>query len=258
MAGPERRAADAPGIGRPILIAHRGGARGNEENTAPVFARTEQMPVDMVEFDVRRTVDGALILVHDATVHVGGRRFHVAETPVADLRAAVPGLLTLDEFLEQFGKARPFNLDMKARGYEAEIAAALRRHDVVAQALVSSVHIWSLRRLGRMVPDLALGLSRGHLASSAPPPLQPLAARWLRLTLLLMLLPGLWISRARSVMLQHRVVTPWLVRFLRRRGYRVFTWTVDDPGEAARVARAGVDGIASNTPLDIRDAIASR
>ncbi|MDI3339708.1 MAG: glycerophosphodiester phosphodiesterase [Sphaerobacter sp.] len=243
-------------VGRPLLIAHRGGQRGERENTAAAFAQAAALGVDILECDVRRTADGALVLIHDAHVLVGGRRRAVAATTLAELRAALPELLTLDEFLAGFGGAQPINLDLKATGFEAEVADALRRHDAVARVLVSSVHAWSLRRLRRTLPELRVGLSRGHLASRPRGrALQTAAVWWLRLTLLPAVLPARWLAGARAVMLQHRVVTPWLVRALRWRGHRVFAWTVDDPAEAARVVRAGVDGIASNVPWVVRPAI---
>ena len=44
------------------------------------------------------------------------------------------------------------------------------------------------------------------------------------------------------------LVTPERVAAWRRRGALVHTWTVNDPAEAARLARSGVDGIISDHP----------
>jgi glycerophosphoryl diester phosphodiesterase len=49
-------------------------------------------------------------------------------------------------------------------------------------------------------------------------------------------------------MLQPDIISPKLVAQLHQQGYRVFTWTVDDPRDARRVAAACVDGIATNVP----------
>lgn len=48
------------------LIAHRGWSAGAEENTLAAFRRAAAEPdVSGVEFDVRRTVDGCLVVSHD-------------------------------------------------------------------------------------------------------------------------------------------------------------------------------------------------
>jgi glycerophosphoryl diester phosphodiesterase len=39
----------------------------------------------------------------------------------------------------------------------------------------------------------------------------------------------------------------------RRRGYRVYAWTVDDPDEMRRLIDLGVNGIITNVPDVLRD-----
>ena len=51
------------------VIAHRGGAGlGGVENTMDAFVNAIKLGVDMVEFDVRRTKDNALIVIHDSDI----------------------------------------------------------------------------------------------------------------------------------------------------------------------------------------------
>ncbi len=49
------------------IIAHRGASGSGVENTLESFEKAIELGVDMVEFDVRRTHDGVLIVYHDAT-----------------------------------------------------------------------------------------------------------------------------------------------------------------------------------------------
>lgn len=52
-----------------LVSAHRGGpGPGLPENAIETFARTYQAAPVLIELDVRRTSDGALILLHDATL----------------------------------------------------------------------------------------------------------------------------------------------------------------------------------------------
>lgn len=244
---------------RPLIIAHRGGEPAEPDNSPQAFAAALAAGVDALEFDVQRAGDGPLVLFHDAVVRRDGVRRKVASSGLSELRELVPWLLTLDQFLEQFGRHLPLNLDMKATGFESDVVEALRRHGLTAQTLVSSKHIWSLRRLRQLAPEIPVGLSRGHLASSVPgTQLKVAASLWLQLTLPLILFPSLRLADAQAVMLQHRVITPRLVRALRQRGYGVFTWTVDDEADVWRVSRAGVDGLASNVPARITALFDSR
>ncbi len=53
---------------RPLVIAHRGGAGLRPENTLMAFRHAQRLGVDVLEMDVRRTLDGELVLMHDETV----------------------------------------------------------------------------------------------------------------------------------------------------------------------------------------------
>ncbi|NNE99018.1 MAG: glycerophosphodiester phosphodiesterase [Pyrinomonadaceae bacterium] len=54
--------------GRPLVIAHRGGAGIAPENTLEAFRRSKELGVDMLELDVRATKDGELVVFHDRSV----------------------------------------------------------------------------------------------------------------------------------------------------------------------------------------------
>ena len=49
-------------------VAHRGASAERPENTLPAFELAIAQRADVVECDVRRTSDGALLILHDATV----------------------------------------------------------------------------------------------------------------------------------------------------------------------------------------------
>jgi glycerophosphoryl diester phosphodiesterase len=59
------QAAEMPVTG---VCAHRGASRTHPENTLPALHEAVRLGARMIEFDVRRTRDGALVLMHDATV----------------------------------------------------------------------------------------------------------------------------------------------------------------------------------------------
>lgn len=52
----------------PWVVAHRGASARAPENTIPAFVQAADLGATFVEFDVQRTKDGALVLLHDTTL----------------------------------------------------------------------------------------------------------------------------------------------------------------------------------------------
>ena len=50
---------------RVILAAHRGDRVKCPENTMPAFESSVNFGVDMIETDVRMSLDGELVIIHD-------------------------------------------------------------------------------------------------------------------------------------------------------------------------------------------------
>ena len=54
---------------KPVFVcAHRGASATFPENTIPAFTQAVALGCQMVEFDVRATADGALVILHDSSV----------------------------------------------------------------------------------------------------------------------------------------------------------------------------------------------
>jgi glycerophosphoryl diester phosphodiesterase len=244
------------GLRRPVVIAHRGGAPREIENTAAAFRHAVAVGADALECDVRVTADGVLVLLHDDEIRLERNgRLIVRQAPYSLLKGVLPWLLTLEEFLTEFGDQALVNLDLKGMGYEEELARTLRAWGQLERVFITSQQSLSLRRLACLLPEAARGLSRGHALSRWPCRLRgrgAVAARW---PLALQLAIGMRYARADAVTLHHRMVTPHLVRWLRRAGYAVTAWTVDDPEEARRVIRAGVWVLTTNEPADLIPAL---
>ena len=53
---------------RPAIIAHRGAAAEAPENTMLAFDLGLELGAEALELDVRRSLDGELVVIHDATL----------------------------------------------------------------------------------------------------------------------------------------------------------------------------------------------
>jgi glycerophosphoryl diester phosphodiesterase len=105
-------------------LAHRGAYRSaRDENTVAAFARALARGDDGFECDVRLSVDGVPVVVHDATL----RRTHGVGTRVSATRAAdlaALGVPTAEEVAVRFGKRAAIVWDVKARA-AADVVARL-------------------------------------------------------------------------------------------------------------------------------------
>jgi glycerophosphoryl diester phosphodiesterase len=247
-------------IDRPFtVIAHRGAGNSPGDNTAESFQAALAAGAPALECDVRQTADGALVLLHDGVVPLpGGGRLVVRQASLAALRVAIPSLLTLEDFLEEFGEQALVNLDLKGSGFERRLVTIVERWGHPERVYITSQHAASLRRLALSLPTALRGLSHGHAFTRFPRRVAGRSAFPMRSLMAVQLALTLRLARADVVALQHRVVTPWLTRWLRRQGWQVTTWTVNDPREALRALRAGVRAVTTDVPQQLLEALAKR
>jgi len=158
QAGAEKPAAAK----RIIVIAHRGEHTEAPENTLASIRKAIEVGCDYVEVDVRRTRDGALVLMHDSTVdRTTNGRGKVEALSLAEIRALDAGakrgaawagekVPTFDEALAACkGKIKVY-VDHKA-GPPAEILSAIEKHGMVRDVVIYG-SVENLRAFKRLNP----------------------------------------------------------------------------------------------------------
>lgn len=111
-----------PNTSSVVVVAHRGDWKHSVENSLPAMRHAIEMGVDVVEIDIRRTADGRLVLMHDATIdRTTNGRGEVASLTFDSIRRcrlkAPDGTLTdllvptLDEVFELGRDRILFNID---------------------------------------------------------------------------------------------------------------------------------------------------
>jgi glycerophosphoryl diester phosphodiesterase len=246
--------------GRPLVIAHRGGAGLWPENTLYAFERAVALGIDVMETDVRATADGELVVLHDELVDRttdgsgpvsamtlaelkrldaayrfstdGGRSFPLRGTGVT-----VP---TLREVFEALPRMR-LNIEPKqgAPSLAVPLCRLIREHDMTERVMVASFSGATLQEFRRECPEVAtsaatgevahfLALQEAGLASSYSPVMQALQVP------------------ERSGVL--RVLTRDFVEAAHGRNLRVHVWTINDEAEMRRLILMDVDGIMTDYP----------
>ena len=228
-----------------LRIGHRGAAGTHPENTMASFRRAVELGADGVEFDVHRTKDGHLVVLHD---HELGRTNNgtglVMEKTLAELKALDAGswkgeafrgeqIPTLQEVIRQTPSSLLLFLELKAgsihyQGIEEELLQVIREEGAMDRIQVSSFDHVALARLHELEPKLQLGmLFDDH-------PVDPVG-----------------MARACGASALHPFflwTTPQMVAKAHAAGLKVNVWTVNAPLHIAMMKQIGVDGIMSDYP----------
>lgn len=247
---------DAPG---PWAIAHQGGRGLWPENTLYAFREAQALGVDVLEMDLRTTLDGEIIVMHDArvdrTTDGSGR---VDEMPLADIRDLDAGyrfqtlsgdfpyrgrdlsVPTLVEVLERFESSR-LVLEMKEFTFDGalQLCAIVSQHRAGDRVLVASFSHDAMRAFRRQCPDVATSAT-------------------LREGLLLYQLNRMRIAslyRSPAVALQipealgeRRVLEPRLVALADELNVNIQVWTINEEADMKRLLDMGVQGIMTDYP----------
>lgn len=242
----------------PLNIAHRGASAKAPENTLAAVRRAVEHGADLVEVDVQRTRDGALVVMHDtdAVRTTDARRvlphrgpWRIAELTMGEIsrldagswkgrRWAGERVPSLDDVVATLqGTGVGLQLELKAPwlypGVVADLGAVLgaaRDMDVVVQSFDFS----AMKELKARRPGQRVGL-----LGSPPTEHLPALGSWAD-----QLNPHHWVADAR------------LVEEVHRAGMQCMVWTVDRPKAMRRALRAGVDGVITNRPRrlgEVRD-----
>jgi glycerophosphoryl diester phosphodiesterase len=221
-----------------IRVGHKGADHVAPGNTVESFEAALEHGVDMIEFDILRIPDGRLVLAHD---------YEDAERP---------GVLTLDEGLDHFaGEAYAdveLDVDLKLPGYEREVIEGLRARGLAERALVSSLYVESLERLGELAPGVRRGWSVPRVRRDyTRSPIAVLAygvARVMRARLPRQAAARIRAGGCEAIMSHHLLASPAFVREVHAAGGQVYIWTVDDARMIRRLEAMGVDAVITNDP----------
>ncbi|HXF97599.1 MAG TPA: glycerophosphodiester phosphodiesterase [Gaiellaceae bacterium] len=245
--------------GRPLVIAHRGGAALGPENTLRCFRAAVEARADLVEFDVLRLRDGELVLAHShdlREVSHGAARGSLRRMTLAEACAFCPELPRLEEALAFFSEEAPevgLHVDLKTPRAAGDVARALRRFRLAGRSLVSCAHPGALRAIADAEKEICTGVAfpRDRLSLHRRRGADLLVRgglRALRVVATQAARALLARSGASAIILHHALVTPALVERAHAAGVAVVAWTVDDPADLARVEEAGVDAVVTDDP----------
>jgi glycerophosphoryl diester phosphodiesterase len=189
--------------------------------------------VDFVEVDLRRTDDGVLVALHDATVNrTTNGRGRVDRLSLRNVRALDAGsgerIPTLEEVCQAAAGHVGLMLEIKVEGVAQETVEMVRQAGFNGPVIYASFLHDELYDIRSVRPEASLMVLFGRLPKS--PVAHALA------------------YKSSHVGLRHDTATRRLVDAFHQEGLLVFVYTADRPRDIRRAVSLGVDGVISNFP----------
>ncbi|MEU6313430.1 glycerophosphodiester phosphodiesterase family protein [Streptomyces sp. NPDC047014] len=268
--GPGSAAPGPLGLGGPAVYAHRGASAYAPENTLEAVDLARRLGFDWVENDVQRTKDGELVVVHDDTLarttdveqlFPGRAPWRVKDFTAAEIARLDAGswfgeeyagarVPTLRQYLDRVRRNQQrLLLEIKKPelypGIEEQTLRVLdragwldRRH-VSGRLVVQSFSADSVRTVHGLRPDLVTAF----LGTPKVADLPAYAEFTDRINPWHTTISADWVAAVHRLSGAHG------------RAMEVDTWIVDDAATARKVRDMGVDGIITNAPDVVREAV---
>ena len=235
-------------INRPLVFAHRGASLLAPENTMAAFHKAIQIGADGVELDVRLSLDGIPVVLHNSHVDkTTNGHGSVYDLTLDELHLLDAGswfdnsyqnqvIPTLEEVLDEFGQTTLINIELKARyrkdPYLAEsVCTLISKMGLADRVWFSCFNPYLLRQTRKLLPSIP----NGYLYTIHSP-----------------------IKRMKIANMPVEAVHPYFgaiskeyVSRMHNLNKRVVVWTVDDLEVAQKCIAAKVDVIITNDPGSI-------
>lgn len=218
---------------KPLVIAHRGDSSRALENSLEAFRLALSLPVDMIEFDIRKSRDNNLYVMHDketgrtADGNIDIERSLSDDIARVRLKNGEP-VPSLNDVLALVAGKAGLNIEVKSEGAGALTAAHIVGTGYRGRLMISSFKEREVVEARRVMPDV---LVAGIFDAFAPSDVSAYRAKGYPV-----------------ISLNRKTVSRELITSCHSRNIEVYVWTVDKEEEAAQLISWGVDGIYSNNP----------
>jgi glycerophosphoryl diester phosphodiesterase len=219
-----------------LIIGHRGARGLSPENTLASLQKALAFGVHEIEIDIRVTKDGICILNHDPYLHDASgsklRNVKISEHTFAELQQYRPDLTTLEDAITTIKRRVPLVIEVKPRVSTAELISVLKhflqhgwRH---TDFLVASFSQRALQRIHAALPDIEIVVNERVSSMRAT-----------------------WRARrlgTKRLAINHHNIWSGSIHLMHRRGFKITTFSLNDPKKAARWTKRGLHGVITDFP----------
>ena len=236
---------------RVLVIAHRGDSRVTPENTLPAFESAISVGADLVELDYHLSADQVPVVMHDHTLdrttnsravwsRKGALVSGVTAEQIGQLDAgswfgeqfAGTRVPTLDEALTVIQRGSMTLIERKA-GDAASCVKMLRERQLLDQVVVQAFDWNYVADCHREEPTLVLAALGGRGMTNEK-------------------LDQIEETGARIVAWHHADLNAEWIEEIHRRGFKAWSFTVNDLQRVAELLEAGIDGIITDLPSQVK------
>ncbi len=228
------------------VIAHRGASGlADVENTLESFELAIELGADMVEFDIRKTRDNVMIVIHDAEFEgrpIGELTYNEMEEKAKKKGYHIPQVYEVLELC----RGRIFlDIEVKETGFEYRLVKLLHKYLEYDEYSVKSFEDIVPYRIKLIDPNITTGLLLGYKEDTVQRRFNEIFP----------------VRRLKAC--KADFVSPYwmLLRFgflmrMRLAGYPVYVWTVNKKKRMKKLAKKkGVTGIISDRPDLLKEVI---
>ena len=230
-----------------LIIAHRGASSVAPENTLKAFKKAIELKADFIEFDVLKSKDGEIVVMHDAnTLRTTGHFGLIKKMTLEELKRLDCGngerIPTLRELIKLAKGKIGLNCEVKARGLAEQIVSIINEEEMIESTIISSFKHDVLLRIQKLEPRI-------KLAS-----LEPTRTGWIKS----------WLSRKKLINVAinnkfysinpfFKLVNENFKNKAHNNNIKIFPWTVNSESAIKKVINIGVDGIITNEVQRVRE-----
>ena len=215
------------------IIGHRGARGLAPENTIASLRKALEHHVDELEFDLRVTKDGVVILHHDPKLKdPNGAKHSISESSYAELKNHKKDLATFEEVLETIGHPVPLYIEVKRevrvrpiiKIIEQRLADGWKNEYFLlgskSQKTLLQLHA-ALPQVQKIVIEPWSGVRAHYRARQLGTKRVSMNQRWL------------W----------------WgFIRGFKNSGWQLYAYTLNNPGKARRWEKYGLYGVVTDYP----------
>lgn len=213
-----------------LKIGHRGAKFYEIENTIESFKRAIDLKVNAIEFDVRKSKDNKLIVIHDDKLkRIFGKDYFVRDLNLKELKTLTNNkILTLEEALKFIDKkVEKILIELKEIGYENKILETVKKFKLKKRVIVISFYKDALKTIKKLDKNI----ETGYIYVKDKNPIK--TALEIGVNYLLSLYS---FTHRKNIEDAHK------------NNLKVIVWTINTLKEAKEYKEKGVDGIASDKP----------
>jgi len=220
-----------------LIIGHRGASAIAPENTFKAFKKAIELKADYVEFDIHKTKDGEIIIIHDSdTFNATGVKGLIKDMTLDQIKSLDAGegekIPTLQELISITRKKMGLQIEIKSINLLDKMIQILKEEDLLNTSIVSSFLLDELLKLKLLEPSVKIGLLL---------PIELVRPKLIKKKIVKVAKNNFY-----SIHPYYNITDKEIVDFAHSHGLKVIVWTVNDREIMEKLIEIGVDGITTD------------